>query len=144
MPADSREGGKQSSSCYTAHEVSQLTTLPLADFQLGLRNYTSWRLHRAGMPGPDLAEDVNAEFSLLLAKGKGSLTSLWAVVGNPPLSRAAVRHLSAPASSSAVERLFSNVKNVFSDKRRRMKPGKALQCICSGAGSCEVSCCNET
>ena len=94
-----------------------------------MTQYTNWRLSIGGMVGGGVGQAAVDEFEVLLAKGEGSLTLLWMVIGNEPLSRAAVRHLSAPASSSAVERLFSNVKNVFSEKRRRMKPGEARHSV---------------
>ena len=77
-----------------------------------------------------MAEEDAEWFSMLQAPQK-SITALWAAVGasaeaHGSLSAFAVRHLSAPPASSATERLFSQVKNVYTDKRRRMKPGTLI------------------
>jgi len=96
-------------------------------FRVSFGTYTNWRLAQARIHAGPVAEEDAEALGMLLTPQK-SITALWAAVGasasdHTTFCTFAVRHLSAPPASSATERLFSQVKNVYTDKRRRMKPG---------------------
>ena len=91
------------------------------------------------MPGgsePSLGQEEQEVLSILLKKvGEGKTRSITTRYSNlrwsyPEVATWGFRHLTAPASSSCVERLFSHVKLVHSERRRRLKAGALPKPAC--------------